>query len=57
MALPDTKEIIMRSQFEDEILSLIDEQANFTRSDLQGIVGALVIKILEKGKEMGRAEK
>jgi hypothetical protein len=33
------------SGFEDEILDLIDDADEFTRSDLQGIVSALVRKI------------
>jgi hypothetical protein len=41
-------------EFEDEILELIDCQAEFTRSDLQDIVSALVNKILEAGKHLPR---
>ena len=37
--------IKMNSEFEDEILDLIDNRDDFTRSDLQGIVSALVMKI------------
>lgn len=33
------------STFEDEILNLIDDRDDYTRSDLQGIVAALVLKI------------
>ncbi len=33
------------SKFEDEILDLIDNRDDFTRSDLQGIVSAIVRKI------------
>ncbi len=39
-------------EFEDQMLELIDRQAEFTGSDLQGIVGALVNKILEAGKNL-----
>jgi hypothetical protein len=35
------------SAFEDELLELIDNRDEFTRSDLQGIVGALVRKIID----------
>lgn len=42
--------------FEDEILNLIDRQAEFTRSDLQGIVSALVNKILEAGQHLPKAK-
>jgi hypothetical protein len=41
-------------EFEDEILELIDRQADFTRSDLQDIVSALVNKILEAGQNLPR---
>jgi hypothetical protein len=40
------------NEFENEILELIDNQDKYTRSDLQGIVAALVNKIMEKGHEM-----
>lgn len=36
----------MISQFEDSILNLIDNQDEFTRSDLQGAVTAIVFNIL-----------
>jgi hypothetical protein len=36
----------VRTRYEDEILDLIDNQDEFTRSDLQGIVSALVQKIM-----------
>jgi hypothetical protein len=38
--------------FEDDILDLIDGQDAYTRSDLQGIVMALVVKILNAGKTL-----
>jgi|WetSurMetagenome_2_1015567.scaffolds.fasta_scaffold01987_8 hypothetical protein len=34
------------SEYEDAILEIIDNQDDITRSDLQGIVGALVRKIM-----------
>ena len=37
------------SDFEEEILELIDNQNDYTRSDLQAIVSALVNQILEAG--------
>ncbi len=40
---------ILTSKYEDEILDLIDNQDEFTRSDLQGIVTALVNKIMQAG--------
>lgn len=39
-------------EFENEILELIDNQNDYTRSDLQGIVSVLVNKIMEKGCEV-----
>ncbi len=39
-------------EFENEILELIDNQDDYTRSDLQGIVSALVNKIMEKGHKV-----
>jgi hypothetical protein len=38
------------SDFEDEILHLIDHADDFTRSDLQGIVMALVRRIMQAGR-------
>lgn len=39
----------LTSQYEDEILELIDNQDEFTRSDLQGVVTVLVQKLCELG--------
>ena len=39
-------------EFENEILELIDNQDDYTRSDLQGIVSVLVNKIMQKGYEV-----
>jgi hypothetical protein len=36
-------------QFENEILALVDEQDQYTRSDLQGRVVVLVHQIMETG--------
>lgn len=38
--------------FENKILELIDNQEDYTRSDLQGIVTVLVNEIMEKGHEV-----
>lgn len=43
------KEIIAISNYEDEILDLIENQEDMTRSDLQGVVGALVMNIYRTG--------
>ena len=40
--------------FEDDILTLIDNQDDFTRSDLQGAVSALVRNIYNTGMEAGK---
>lgn len=40
------------SQYEDEILDLIDQRDEFTRSDLQGVVTVLVNKIMKRGYEV-----
>jgi len=40
---------LLTNKYEDEILNLIDNQDDFTRSDLQGIVTVLVNKIMENG--------
>ncbi len=40
---------LLTNEYEDEILELIDNQDEFTRSDLQGIVTVLVNKIMESG--------
>lgn len=46
-----TKEqIIKNNKYENEILELIDNRDDFTRSDLQGIVSAIVLKIQREAK-------
>ncbi len=42
----------LTSQYEDEILDLIDKRDEFTRSDLQGVVTVLVNKIMNKGYQI-----
>ena len=39
----------LTNEYENEILELIDNQDEYTRSDLQGIVTVLVNKIMESG--------
>lgn len=39
-------DILKRSEYEGAILDLIEHQEEFTRSDLQGAVGAIVNKII-----------
>lgn len=38
--------------YENEILELIDNQDEYTRSDLQGVVTVLVNKIMTRGHEI-----
>lgn len=38
-------------EYENQILELIDNQDEFTRSDLQGVVTVLVNQIMEAGYE------
>ena len=45
-------DIQITQEFESEILELIDNQEDYTRSDLQGIASALVNKIMQKGYEV-----
>ena len=40
---------LLTNKYEDEILNLIDNQDEYTRSDLQGLVTVLVNKIMEGG--------
>ncbi len=40
---------LLTSKYEDEILDLIDNQDEYTRSDLQGMVTVLVNKIMDEG--------
>jgi hypothetical protein len=43
-------QILLLSEFEDQILDLIANKDEFTQSDLQGVVQALVLKIYQAGK-------
>ena len=46
----NNKEMIARSKLEDKILELVDIRDNLTRSDLQGMVGAIVSDIIAYAK-------
>lgn len=48
---------LLTSKYEDEILNLIDNQDDFTLSDLQGIVTVLVNKIMEDGYKIVNEQK
>ena len=46
-----SKEFVQRvNQYSDEILEVIYNQEQFTTSDLQGVVEAIVMKIYNEGK-------
>ncbi len=50
--LLDPKIIKLVNKYSDDILRLFDEQVNFTRSDLQGAVDAIVINVLNSGRNL-----
>ncbi|MEX2007306.1 MAG: hypothetical protein WD992_00865 [Candidatus Levyibacteriota bacterium] len=45
----DPKIVLLISKLSDDILYLIDNQEDFTRSDLQGAVEAVVMNTLNSG--------
>jgi hypothetical protein len=48
----DTREqVLLFAQFESEILDLIDDRDEFTRSDLQGLVAVKVRNIYQAGAQ------
>ncbi len=46
--------ILFLNQYENEILELVDEQDDYTRSDLQGRVMAIVRNIFAAGQQHGQ---
>lgn len=48
---------LLTNSYEDMILELIDNQDEYTRSDLQGIVTVIVNKIMEAGYQIIKEEK
>ena len=42
----------LTSKYEDEILELVDNRDQYTRSDLQGIITVLVNKIMVEGHDI-----
>lgn len=42
------EQIVQNSQYESEILELIENHDEYTQSDLQGIVGAIILKIQQQ---------
>lgn len=55
--LTPADEVRLFNKYENEILELIDNQDEFTRSDLQGVVSAIVMKIFRAGKEVAESGK
>ena len=47
----------LTNEYENEILELVDNQDEYTRSDLQGIVTVLVNKIMNEGYKIISEEK
>jgi hypothetical protein len=45
------KDLLFASKFEDEVLDLIDNRDQFTRSDLQRLVSVLVQKIITEARK------
>jgi len=48
---------LLTNKYENKILELIDNQADYTRSDLQAVVSALVNEIMEDGYKIIIAQK
>lgn len=46
----NTKQLLKNTKYESEILDLIFNRDEYTTSDLQGIVEALVLKIQRESK-------
>ncbi len=44
-------------KYSDKILEIIDNQEDFTRSDLQGVVEALVMNIIREIEEKAKVQK
>ena len=47
---------LLTNEYESEILDLIDNQDEYTRSDLQGVVIVLVNKIMKRGYQILKAQ-
>jgi hypothetical protein len=47
--LQDQEIVKLINKYSEDILMLVDNQDNFTRSDLQGAVDAIVISTLNSG--------
>lgn len=52
--MTQTELILFLNQYENEILELVDEQDDYTRSDLQGRVMAIVNKVFAAGQQHGQ---
>ena len=51
--MTQTALMLFLNQYENEILELVDEQDDYTRSDLQGRVMAIVHKVFAAGQQHG----
>lgn len=52
-----TKEEMLRNNvYENEILEVVDNQDDYTRSDLQGRVGAIVMNIIRETNQLNKAK-
>lgn len=47
----DTETLALLQGYEEEVLQLVDNADSYTRSDLQGIVEAIIRKAFEAGKD------
>lgn len=47
---------LLTNEYESEILDLIDNRDEYTRSDLQGVVIVLVNKIMKQGYQILKAQ-
>lgn len=50
----DKDEAIKIIKYSDKILEIIDNRDNFTRGDLQGVVAAVVMKIINETRNQNR---
>ncbi len=52
--MTQTELILLLNEYEEKILTLIDDQDEFTRSDLQGAVMAVARQIFAAGQKHGQ---
>jgi hypothetical protein len=54
--MPTPQEMKIREEFDNEILELIDNQDDYPRGDLQGVVSGIVMRLLIEGRKLERLE-